>query len=388
MKFLSKKTAYIFISCGSIILSLLLCGYIPLEKIDYSLTVYAGERVYEFAYPEVDIYNGKIYLKGLDSAIQRIYSDTLLRPVDAEIFFHPNEEVKFTFKREKMGYCINAKKLKGQIIKALKNKTPTVKAEFTPLQPSITYDQLKTYTLKRGEFSTEYPYSSENRKSNIMLAANALNGIVIKNGEILSFNQTVGERTPERGYLDAVIITNGSFTEGVGGGVCQVSTTLYNAALVSLVNVVERHSHSLSVSYVEPSFDAMVSDNGSDLKLLNATGGPIFLECYADSQKITFTFYGKRRQYDVKRISQTIKTEHPGYEIIEDTSGELCGEMDEMILAQPKMSVVSVGSVEYYLSGKLVKNMSLSKDFYGGIKGKIAKKPPKTNINDEKESAA
>ena len=168
---------------------MLLCGYIPLEKIDYSLTVYAGERVYEFAYPEVDIYNGKIHLKGLDSAIQRIYSDTLLRPVDAEIFFHPNEEVKFTFKREKMGYCINAKKLKGQIIKALKNKTPTVRAEFTPLQPSVTYDQLKTYTLKRGEFSTEYPYSSENRKSNIMLAANALNGIVIKNGEILSFNQ-------------------------------------------------------------------------------------------------------------------------------------------------------------------------------------------------------
>lgn len=106
----------------------------------------------------------------------------------------------------------------------------------------------------------------------------------IANGEEFSFNAAVGERTEERGYSTAKVIENGKFVEGVGGGVCQVSSTVYNCALLSGLTVTERHRHSLAVSYVEPSFDAMVSYSYADLRFYNDTGKSVFIVADADGE--------------------------------------------------------------------------------------------------------
>lgn len=94
---------------------------------------------------------------------------------------------------------------------------------------------------------------------NIALAAEKINGCILADGEEFSFNGRVGARTESNGFLSAPIILEGDFVEGVGGGVCQASTTVYNAALLAGMEITEQHPHSLRVGYVEPSFDAMVS---------------------------------------------------------------------------------------------------------------------------------
>ena len=144
-----------------------------------------------------------------------------------------------------------------------------------------------------SSFTTYFDGGNEARSHNIRLAASMINGTVIQSGEVFSFNATVGERTPGRGFKKAAIIENGEFVEGIGGGVCQVSTTLYNAALLAGCKAVEYHPHSLAVSYVPPSRDAMVSGTFFDLKLENATKSTIYLKAVTGTNFVCFKVYGR-----------------------------------------------------------------------------------------------
>ena len=144
-----------------------------------------------------------------------------------------------------------------------------------------------------SSFTTRFDGGNAARSHNIRLAAKLINGSVVKNGETFSFNATVGQRTPERGFKRAKIIENGEFVEGIGGGVCQVSTTLYNAALLSGCRISEYHPHSLPVSYVAPSRDAMVSGTFFDLKFVNATGSTVYISSLTGENSVTFKIYGR-----------------------------------------------------------------------------------------------
>ena len=143
----------------------------------------------------------------------------------------------------------------------------------------------KDVTL-RSSFYTSFPASSPERKYNIKLASSAIDKTLVDVGAEFSFNQTVGFRTIENGYKIARIIMNGKFEKGVGGGVCQVSSTLYNAILLSGLKITEYHPHSLPVSYVAPSFDAMVNSGSADLRFINNTNNPIIIRSYADDSII------------------------------------------------------------------------------------------------------
>lgn len=144
-----------------------------------------------------------------------------------------------------------------------------------------------------SSYTTYFDGANEARSANIRLAAKLINGSVLKNGDIFSFNQTVGQRTVERGFQRATIIENGEFVEGVGGGVCQVSTTLYNAALLSGCKIKEYHPHSLAISYVPPSCDAMVSGTFFDLKFENTTGSNLYFTAATGKNYINFKVYGR-----------------------------------------------------------------------------------------------
>ncbi|QGT98688.1 VanW-like domain containing protein [Candidatus Syntrophocurvum alkaliphilum] len=111
--------------------------------------------------------------------------------------------------------------------------------------------------------------NSPGRVANIKLSAEKINGVVLSPGEVFSFNETVGKRTADAGFKSAGVIVNNQLTSGIGGGICQTSSTLYNAALLSGMEIVERNPHSLNVLYVPTNKDAMVSWGWSDLKFKN-----------------------------------------------------------------------------------------------------------------------
>ena len=144
-----------------------------------------------------------------------------------------------------------------------------------------------------SSYTTYYDAQETSRSQNIMIAAGLIDGVTIQPYGEFSFNQTVGRRTQEAGFKQAKIIVGGEYVLGVGGGVCQVSTTVYNAALKSGLTVTEFHPHSLQVGYVAPSRDAMVSTQ-SDLRFHNPHPFPVRLETTAKDGRLQVRFLGER----------------------------------------------------------------------------------------------
>ena len=162
----------------------------------------------------------------------------------------------------------------------------TVKTE-----PKFTKNQLLSCTEKISEFSTAFANSLEGRRINILLATKKINGYLLRSGEVFSFNEVVGKRTVENGFSDAKIILDGEYVDGVGGGVCQVATTLYNAVLRANLSVLEYHQHTLAPSYVPLSFDAMVSE-WSDLKIKNTSVNPVFICAKCEGGRVVVGIFG------------------------------------------------------------------------------------------------
>ncbi|MDA5108280.1 VanW family protein [Brevibacillus thermoruber] len=142
-----------------------------------------------------------------------------------------------------------------------------------------------------GGYATYYNPRNKNRSHNIMLAAKAINNYVVLPGEIFSFNKVVGQRTRQKGYLEAPIIVRGELSEGIGGGICQVSSTLYNAVDRAGMHILQRYSHSRHVAYVPPGRDATVSWNGPDFVFQNKYAYPILIRAFSGNGQMSVTIH-------------------------------------------------------------------------------------------------
>lgn len=225
----------------------------------------------------------------------------------------------------------------------------------------------------RARFYTTYSSSSDERKHNIKKASDAINKTLVDVGAEFSFNHVVGERTIARGYKTAKIIVGGDFVDGVGGGVCQVSTTLYNAVLLSGLDVLEYHPHSLQVGYVAPSFDAMVSGGGADLRFINNTDNPIIVYSEADGDRLMVSIYGQPMNCVFERKSVTIGEIQPPDEIvIKDEKGEIPDlfEGERKVIRYEKKGLISEGYLIKKVNGKTVSEKRIRKDKYKPI-GKL-----------------
>ena len=169
---------------------------------------------------------------------------------------------------------------------------PTTPLSIGPVKAPVTAQDLRHVTQPIGQYTTYYDAANTARSHNIALAAKAISGTVIESGASWSFNEKVGERTQNRGYQPAPVIQDGAYTSGVGGGVCQVSTTLYNAALLAGLTVASSHPHSLRAHYVPLGLDAMVS-SWSDLVLVNPTPHPIYLFATATGGRLSVKVLGE-----------------------------------------------------------------------------------------------
>ena len=237
---------------------------------------------------------------------------------------------------------------------------------FMPLD-RVAYAETPNVKLL-ARFCTYYGDSAENRKSNIELACRKINGLTLYPEDEFSFNSQVGARTVANGFKTAYIIQDGDFVEGVGGGVCQVSSTLYNCALLAGLAITCVNPHSLPVSYVAPSFDAMVS-SGSDFRFVNTLSAPITIKMKADGNDVVAEIYGVGNQ-TIKRRSEILETIPFEIEFRED---ENVSEGEEVVDSAGKNGIKSKGYLDYYKDGKLIDSVLIRKDFYAPQKRIVLK---------------
>jgi vancomycin resistance protein YoaR len=169
-----------------------------------------------------------------------------------------------------------------------------VKAAVEEQRPEKTTQDIKDLRIERqiSEFSTTLSPTRDGRRHNIELAMAKLNDVYIEPGAMFSFNQTVGARTREAGFKDAPVIEAGNLVPGIGGGICQVSTTLYNAAMLVGLPITERTLHSNYISNYPAGRDSTVADGLLDLKFRNDTEGTLLIKTYVLSNAVGVKIYG------------------------------------------------------------------------------------------------
>jgi vancomycin resistance protein YoaR len=184
---------------------------------------------------------------------------------------------------EKNGYRLDRQAFLDGIYRSMvEGGAPTLALPRKVVFPRVDSELLSMLKEKAiGQYTTYYNSSNKSRSHNIDLAANAINNKYVFPGETFSFNAVVGERTTEKGYKRAKVIVRGEISEGIGGGICQISSTLFNAVDRAGMKIVRRYSHSRNVSYVPPGRDATVSWQGPDFVFLNPYDQPILIRAFA-----------------------------------------------------------------------------------------------------------
>lgn len=317
----------------------------------------------------------------LEKKVDEIMSAVNCEPVDATITFKPYARPMFYITREHIGYFVNEQRLYYDIYNALrKSPCARVKVSAEELVPKVTAEELKSYTALRASFTTDYSHSGENRKHNIRLALSKINGKTLKKGEEFSFNKTVGKRSAANGFQEAKIILEGEYVEGVGGGVCQASTTVYNCALLADMKITSVRNHSLAPSYIAPSFDAMVNSGSSDMKFVNESDGPIFIRSYGDDTTAHVEIYGLKMPYKIVKESKVVsRSAVPEDKMFTDTENKYVSE--DMLSGETKRvsygaaGLSSEGYLCYYKDGKLFDRKLIRKDVYRSVQGLVAVKP-------------
>lgn len=235
--------------------------------------------------------------------IEAIYKEVYKDPVNASFTKNPYAICK---EENGLDFAISIDEAKKIIAQKQESYTIPLKT----LKPSITVKNLgqEAFPDLLATYSTTYAASNINRSTNISLATKSVNGYVLMPGETFSYNDTVGQRTAARGYKEAGVYLNGEVTTGLGGGICQVSSTLYNAALLANLEIVDRSNHTFKPAYVPAGQDATVSWGSPDFKFKNNRNYPIRIVASAGSGRVSFNIYGLKTDddYQVKIVSSEV----------------------------------------------------------------------------------
>ncbi len=310
-------------------------------------------------------------LAGVEEKIEEVASEVEREQKEAQLVFAPNNENPFSVDAGQSAVIVLRDELRKRIDEALLNQNVAdVEIPIVEIEAEFDEDELLKSVVKRSEFSTDYSKSTENRKNNVRHALESFNGLVVESGQTVSFNEITGARTEENGYKNAHIIYNGVYVDGVGGGVCQASTTLYNALLLAGIKIDKVFHHSLPASYVPLSFDAMVSGGDCDLVFTNNLEKPIYIKCSADNEKVTVEIYGQDMDgVKIERRAELVKIlPHNGDQILPDEKGEYANKIlykgEFYRVKWPKEGYESKGYLRYYKDGEFVEEKEIRHDFY------------------------
>ena len=187
------------------------------------------------------------------------------------------------------------------------------------VEPKGTKEELSKIQDVLGSYTTNYGSSAKNRCDNIANAASKIDGTILYPGDEFSVYKTIGPLDASNGYELAGAYENGQTVESYGGGVCQVSTTLYNAAILAELKISERSNHSMIVTYVKPSMDAAIAGDYKDLKFVNNLDTPIYIESYTSGKNITFNVFGEETRPANRKVtyeSEVVSQQDPGTQFV------------------------------------------------------------------------
>ncbi|MCL2586727.1 MAG: VanW family protein [Firmicutes bacterium] len=286
------------------------------------------------------------------------------KPINnGKVNFNPDSEEKFWVTEQSHGRELDIERLCAEIIGTLGRREPrqivAIVRDTQPIDPNVILERITV----RSQYSTTF-IDNAPRENNITLALEVFDGLVVNANETISFNDIVGKRTRDRGYATAKIILDGEFVDGVGGGVCQASTTLFNAVLLSGLRIIESHNHSLPINYVPLGLDAMVSSQ-ADLEFKNTTGEAIYIEArvidHGRRNQAVVRIYGAPRTHEYKpRVERTIHTQSV------EVQGGIIQDGEEIVLdyGYPPRSARTY--IDIYKNGELVDSRFIRKSHYKG----------------------
>lgn len=305
----------------------------------------------------------------LGSRLLLLYEELDEVKVSDCVRFIPKSREKFIYDTNIGSEWVKRGEVIQKVLDSLGDDKISVELSFDVKDARYGDGELRSYTTKISTFNTAYTNSTIGRKQNIRQASNFISGTVLEAGESFSFNTVVGKRTKERGFREAKVIMDGNYVEGVGGGVCQVATTLYNSAIRADMRVDRCVRHTLAPSYVDLSFDAMVSE-WSDLVFTNTTPYPVFIEATADGENLSVVFYGKARDYDLR--FESIVKEVVRHQLFDGTNGELY-----------RNGYKSEGYKVVLKGGKVVERVRIRQDFYKPyeVKKQVVEKEDGESVN-------
>lgn len=301
----------------------------------------------------------------IDSIISEIQAAVYRAPVEATMSFdstRKNDPIVVT--PEQNGLELNAASLKETIISMVNNmEGGTIAIEPTQVPPTITASMLKGDLVLLGSYESPVSKNStENRNMNIERGVQAFHGKVVKDGEKVSFNTWVGPRTAKNGFYEAAEIVSGAYEMGIGGGICQVSSALYNAVIQANLKVRSRTNHGIPVNYMPMGADATVSDGRIDFVFENNTGSSIYLvarlETRSSGKYCIFQIYGRPEpnNYTYSLRHETVE------EIPIPETTPIPDRKAEYVVYQDQTHIVSKGSV-----GHKVRTYLVTRDSAGAV---------------------
>lgn len=268
----------------------------------------------------------------LDNFISSIAAEVYVEPVDAVVVCDIDQPRILT--ESSSGRQLDAETTREQLYTLMLHGSGDTALKVDSIEPAISSNELSGGLQVIAQCQTNTSTSTSKRLTNVKRALDYFNALTVYDGERISFNDIVGSRTTARGFVEAPEYSEGEVRDGVGGGVCQASTTLYGALLLSGIDIVERNPHSMTVGYTQPSFDAAVTNTSKDLVFENNSGSPIYIYTEVTKENATVTIYGARPDYRVALESvilvESIEPTAMRYE--EDPTGEHAYYTDEYVL--------------------------------------------------------
>lgn len=276
---------------------------------------------------------------------------------------------KINITESSVGYTIDEAQFDQEIYNNMNGRNTediNIVLTINETKPKATKELLSKVNGKIGSFTTTYR-SVEGRDTNLKLATQFCDGKVVMPGEVFSYNEAVGKRSYERGFKDGGVFVNNKLVQDVGGGICQVSTTLYRAAMQANLRSVERHNHSKLTSYSEPALDATVAWGALDYKFKNTYSSPIYIQgIFLNDGKVTFNIYGNveekgNKTYDlVNEVLEKI----PVKEVKKNDSTLPKGTIQ--VVSEGTEGVKAKSYFVTYENGKEIKRELISTDIYNG----------------------
>ncbi len=300
------------------------------------------------------------------SKLEELTKEINVEPKNATL---EKKDGKFIVKDGNNGLKVDFEQTYANLIDALKLEgNQNIEIIVTEIEPQYKSQDLNKVQHNLGSFSTKYTNrggTDNNRIINMKVAAERVNGTILYPGEIFSTNQKFGATTKANGYKPAPTIVNGKFVDEYGGGVCQISSTLYNAVLYSEIDVVERQNHSLKVGYLDYSYDATLAGDYIDFKFKNSTNYPIYIESYVTDNEVICNIYG----YEERPTNRKVKFENVLVEVIEP-GPKVIKETEELPEGEEKVVVKPLKGYKYklyklvYVDDKLQEKVLVNNSYY------------------------